>query len=58
MRFYNVSYKDENGKEHVEEFYTTTKAKACMKEHPGSIGTIINEFSNGDWEKVGEFTCD
>lgn len=57
MLFFNVSYQNEKGEKTVEEFYTETEAKECMKKHPGSKGMIIHQAST-DWEPVGEFTAE
>ncbi len=57
MLLYNVSYKNEKGKDTIEEFYSETEAKECMKKHPGSKGMLIHQASTG-WENVGECTAE
>lgn len=57
MLLFNVSYKNEKGQNTVEEFYTQTEAKECMKKHQGSKGMIIHQAST-DWETVGEFIAE
>ena len=50
MKQYIVSY----GNNQEKTFYNLAKAKAFMKENPGSTGVIYKFWSNGDFEYVGQ----
>ena len=53
MKIYTVVYKPHTAEEEYEQFYSITAAKALMKRHPGSTGSITKVYSNGDWEPCG-----
>lgn len=50
-----IHWNDQKG-EHNEECYSLREAKKIMKQHPGSTGSKIKVYSNGDWINCGEIT--
>ena len=48
-----VHWKDESGKDCHEEVYSVSCAKKLMKQHPGSSGSKVKVYSNGDWVNCG-----
>lgn len=49
-----IHWKDENGIDKSEEVYSIAEAKQIMKQHPGSTGSKIKVYSNGDWVNCGK----
>lgn len=48
-----IYWKDQEG-EHHEECYSLREAKKLMKQHPGSTGSKVKVYSNGDWINCGK----
>lgn len=52
----NIHWIDQDGNDQHYEAYSVREAKQVMKQHPGSTGSKIKVYSDGEWVNCGSIT--